>query len=286
MSYKTMLMPWDTPTGQVIDPAADTAAALARRFGAHLVVMATGVEPGIAAYGFGGPGAATIAMQSAAAAEEAEARRSAAAAWLTERAQTDAPLVGEARVITGPLEVLSDLLAQEVRVVDLAIMPAPYAIPEREDLAVALLEAALFEGSVPVLVFPSTPMEVIGRRVIIAWDGGVEATHALRGAMPFLKEAEAVEVTLVDPEVAADGDEAPGAAVVRMLQRHGVKAEVALLESGGRRVGRVLCDRFEETSADLLVMGAYSHSRLREALIGGPTREILKTVPGPVLMAH
>ncbi len=280
MAYKTILLHWDPQSEDGPGPAAAATATLAERFDAHVVVLGVGVEPGIAAYGFGGPGAAAIALQSEAAEAEAEERRAAAAAWLAE-----AKLPGEARALTGPVELLSDSMARAVRLVDLVVLPAPYASP-REDVSVGLLEAALFDGSAAVLVCPETLPETLGEKIVMAWDGGLEALHALRAAMSFLAGASRVEIALIDPEEPAEGEEAPGSGVATFLRRHGVAAEIAAIPSEGRTVGATLAAHMQSSGADLLVMGAYGHSRLREALIGGPTRELLKTVPCPVLMAH
>ncbi len=285
MAYKTILAHWEAPEAADPGPIAAALVELQGRFGAHLTLLAIGVEPGISAYGFGGPGAATIAMQTEAAEAEAETRRAAAAAWIAEAGRADAALGAEARAVRGPIELLAETLAEEAKLADLVVVAAPYA-SLREDLAVGVLEASLFDAAAPVLVLPEAPVERIGQRVMIAWDGGLEARHAVRAAMGFLADAERVEIVLVDPEPAPDGAPAPGAGIATLLSRHGIAAEIAALESGGRRVGTVLAERMSESGADLLVMGAYGHSRLREALIGGPTREILKAVPGPVLMAH
>lgn len=277
MEHRTLLVHWDEGPGT--QAAADSAAALVRAGGGHLILLALGLEPGVAAYGFGTPGAAAIAVQADSAREEAEALRGAASAWL---AAADVP--GEVRALTCPADCLGATMAEQARRSDLVVCAPPHA-SAREDAAMRLLEGALFEGSTPVLVCPSV-IAAPPAQAIVAWDGGAEALAALRASLGLLKRAEAVELLMIDPDPGLSSESEPGAETAVMLARHGVKVSLAHVPSAGHTVGEALCRRVAESGAGLLVMGAYGHSRLREALIGGPTRDILRRVPCPVLMAH
>ena len=109
---------------------------------------------------------------------------------------------------------------------------------------------------------------------------------AVRRALPFLKAAEMVDITVVDPPSHGPERSDPGGLLCQMLVRHGVRAEVSVLAKTLPRVSDVLARHVRDRDADLLVMGAYGHSRFREAILGGATRNMLEQAEVPVLMAH
>jgi nucleotide-binding universal stress UspA family protein len=152
-------------------------------------------------------------------------------------------------------------------------------------------EVALAVGR-PVLVVPYAGVwKAIGRRVLVGWDSGREATRAINDAMPLLTGAQTVTILAIDPAVEA-GDhgaghgEVPGGDIALHLARHGVKATVETTASAGIGAGNALLSRASDLEADLLVMGAYGHSRVRELMLGGTTRTVLESMTLPVLMAH
>jgi nucleotide-binding universal stress UspA family protein len=140
----------------------------------------------------------------------------------------------------------------------------------------------------PVLVVPyAGRFENVGQRVVIAWNSAREAARAVHDAMPLLIAAEAVTVLTIDPREGPQGHgELPGADISLHLARHGVKAQVERTVSADLPVGEVLLSRLADLGADLLVMGAYGHSRMRELLLGGATRSLLQSMTVPVLMSH
>lgn len=149
-------------------------------------------------------------------------------------------------------------------------------------LATQVVEQVVMGAGGPVVMLPrGTPPRSLGRRVVAAWNGSREAARALRDAMPFLEAADAV--TLVAFGEAAG--ETVGAAVSRLL-RHGVEAMPVRLPEPEGEIGTALLAEAESRGADLLVMGAYGHSRLRELVLGGATREVLATADLPVLMSY
>lgn len=278
MAYRTILLHWEDAGAPA--RAADLAAALARRFDAHLTILGFGVEPGLAAYGFGGPAAGALAYEVEGARTQAAERRDEAEAWLAAAA-----VRGEVRAITCSIDLIGETVGKAARLADLVVLAQPYG-GAREDVAVRALEGALFDGAAPVLVCPEGLTAAPGRRILVAWDGGLEAVHAVRGAMGFLAAAEAVEVVLIDPDPGFDGEAEPGADLARLLSRHGIAVTLAQVPSAGRSVAEVLSRRLVETGADLLVMGAYGHSRFRQAILGGTTRSMLEQAPVPVFMAR
>ncbi len=127
----------------------------------------------------------------------------------------------------------------------------------------------------------------IGRRVLVAWNASREATRAVTDAMPFLEHAGLVTVLTANARTTDMGHgDLPGADIALHLARHGVRAEAAPTHSGDVDVGEWLLSRAADLEVDLMVMGAYGHSRLRELVMGGATRSILQHMTVPVLFSH
>lgn len=139
----------------------------------------------------------------------------------------------------------------------------------------------------PVLVVPyAGKFEKVGRNVIVAWDGGLEATRAITNAMPMLKRADKVTLVVFNPGSRYDvHGEQPGADIALFLARHDIKVEV-LQHTTNQDVGNSLLSLAADMSADSIVMGGYGHSRFKEVLLGGVTMTMLKTMTVPVLMSH
>ena len=154
----------------------------------------------------------------------------------------------------------------------------------------------LLHSGRPVLIVPYAPPlpllapPAAARNVLISWNASKEASRAVSAALPLLQRAGQVHVAIFDAKVhAAEHGDEPGAELLQYLARHGVEARVHLLDGGGVRrgdIGEALLSHAGDLSADLLVMGAYGHSRLRETILGGVTRTILQSMTIPVLMAH
>lgn len=139
----------------------------------------------------------------------------------------------------------------------------------------------------PVLIVPyAGSFEHIGKKILVAWDGSMEASRAINGALPFLRQAQEVKVVVfnADKQVNVHGEQ-PGADIALYLARHGVNLDV-LQETTDQDSGNALLSLAADTFADLLVMGCYAHSRFREVLLGGASRTVLETMTLPVLMAH
>lgn len=150
------------------------------------------------------------------------------------------------------------------------------------------IDGTLFNSARPVLVLPKgKPARLDPRTVVLAWNSRLEAARAVREALDLLKGAKIVHVTMVDPRSAyGKNGEEPGADIAGYLARHGVSVSVERLPSGGHRVHDVINRFASDVAADLIVMGAYGHSRMRERVFGGVTRSMLENAVVPVLMAH
>lgn len=157
----------------------------------------------------------------------------------------------------------------------------------REDgvgpLTRSIAETALFGSGKPVLIAPAKPPEAIGSRIVIGWNRSASSVRAVQAAMPLLKSANHISMVSVKTN-AKDGAEA--GAMAEYLALHDVSVEVKEIEPDYRPVSEVLLDEVKQVKADLLVMGAYSHSRLRELILGGVTRNIFASADIPVLMAN
>jgi nucleotide-binding universal stress UspA family protein len=178
--------------------------------------------------------------------------------------------------------------ALHARYVDLTILGQ--LDPDRgdADLVRPRPEHVTLASGRPILVVPyAGRFETVGRRVLIGWNATREATRAVNDAMPLLAAAEVVTVLTIDAREGSDAHgELPGADISLHLARHDVKAEVERTVSAGIPAGEVLLSRAADLGADLLVIGAYGHSRVRELLLGGATRSILQSMTVPVLMSH
>ena len=163
---------------------------------------------------------------------------------------------------------------------DLIALARPVEAEDR--LYAPALEAALFTTGRPVLLSPSEKPKGLGSRVLVAWNDGAESARALAAAMPFLIDAETVDVVAIQDA----GCEADPAAMTPYMKRHGIEATCRRLDPDYRDLGEQLLDEAKACEADLLVMGASGHSRLRELVLGGVTRQILATATIPVLMMH
>jgi nucleotide-binding universal stress UspA family protein len=145
------------------------------------------------------------------------------------------------------------------------------------------LEAALFESGRPVLIAPAAVPQVIGRNVLIAWNGSTEQTRTTAFALPLLRMAETVTLLSVE------GGMTPGPTgeeFAQYLRLNGIAVTAVTVGLGKRTTGEVILDHAKTLGCDLLVKGAYTQSRLRQMVFGGATRHILATAALPVLMAH
>lgn len=258
-----------------------TAMELARREQAHLDVLCLGIDRTQPGFYYAGANA-MIVQDNLTQAREDSVRLEAHATKLLE----GAPHPWGATAISSQMVALNGLVAHRTRFSDLVVLPQPYG-PGRGYDSEAITEAAMFEGDVPVLIQPDNtifPDEI--NTVMVAWNESTEALRAVRAALPFLKRADNVNIAIVDPPQHGPERSDPGGALSQMLSRHGVRPEVSVLSKTLPRVCDVLIRHAGDIGADLIVMGAYSHSRFRESILGGATRNMLELAQVPVLMAH
>jgi nucleotide-binding universal stress UspA family protein len=158
--------------------------------------------------------------------------------------------------------------------------------PDKAAVEELIAESTLFESGRPVIVVPyiqKAPLKL--DRIMVCWDGSRPAARAIADAMPLLERAGQVEVVIIANE-SGKQDEIPGADMGEHLARHGLKVNINRIVGGDVDVPDMLLSHAADSSADFIVMGGYGHSRLREFVLGGVTRAILRSMTVPVLMSH
>jgi len=183
---------------------------------------------------------------------------------------------------TGWIETVGaedEVLVRRGRLADLLVVARPTVHSEAP--SVVTFNAAVFESGRPVLVAPTEVLRSFGQKVAISWNGSAEAARAVTAALPLIKHADSVCILNVD----TDDTDAEGAAdLAEYLAWHGVSAEQCAVPMDDGPVGAAIIAACAD--ADLLVMGAYTHSRLRQLILGGVTRHVLEHATLPLLMAH
>lgn len=258
----------------------DAASHLATRHEAHLIGLY--VMPPIPTFGATAYGAGLIKGELAKMREEAGRVQKAFEAACQSR-----PFVNEWRLVEAKYEGVAEMVMEHGRAADLIIAGQRDRSWDFSPL-LDVPERLTIESGRPVLVVPhSGRFAKFGERVTIAWNGRREAARAVFDALPLLQAAKNVRIIWVNPqdEARAAGD-LPTAEIASALARHGVKCEAATAYATDIKVGDTLLSGLTDDGSDLLVMGAYGHSRLREFVFGGATRHILDHMTVPVLMSH
>ena len=288
MAIRKILLPL---TGTAAGESAMTVALMvARLWNAHVTALHVRVDSrDVAPLAGEGLSGAMIEEMMSATEKESGARASAVRSMFERFVVQHNVTVAEARAgadaatasfaaVTGREE---DLVAQHARLADLTVVPHP---DSGSDVSSSdALHAVLFDSGRPVLIAPPEAPATIGRRICLGWNGTAESTAAVLAALPWLQQAEAVRILSSD-DYQRRG---PGAHdLAEYLALHGVQTDSAVFKAENRDVGAGMLAATREFRADLLVMGAYSHSRLRQLILGGVTRHVLENATIPVLMCR
>jgi nucleotide-binding universal stress UspA family protein len=277
MSYKSILVQIDS--GQQGWQRIKVAANLAYRFDAHLTGLATIGTLQIAAP-LGHDPITTYNIQ---AIEQLRESAELAVKEFSEFCKAEGVRSFEAYAEEGsPVEKVS----QHARYCDLLVLgqsgDSNQFIPTPEDLP----EGVLFASCRPIVYVPyAGKFEAIGGKILILWNGSLEAARAVRDAIPLLQRANKVQIACFNAKTKPNQGAEPGTDVSHYLSHHGIKASVTRSTVSGE-IGEHALSLATDTDADLIVMGGYGHSRIREWFLGGVTRTILKSMTVPVLMAH
>jgi nucleotide-binding universal stress UspA family protein len=280
MSYKDLLVHVDE--SKACAKRIEAAIGLAAAHEAHLTAVSVRSEPPALAY-------ATVALPQEvlhALSREATERAEAALERFADAARR-AGIAYATRMDDGLDVALPETLALHARHADLIVLGQV----DEDDPAVRhrrLPEEVTLNSGRPTLVIPYIgAAATIGERIMVAWNASREAARAIGDAMPLLERAKAVTVVSVNARPGPHGHgEEPGADIGAHLARHGIKVEVEQLEARDVDAPNAILSHLADAGSDLLVMGCYGHSRLRELVLGGVTRTILHDMTVPVLMTH
>jgi len=280
MSIKSILA--ITETGGAVENV-EKAISVARACDAHLTLLIIGEMPDLPFYGYGGHGYVEIWAQEC---DQRKSELAAVTAKVEERLEREGiPFDVRSGLASGSRE--DDLVARHAIYCDLALVLRS-SDEELTTLAKNMIDGALFDSGRPILYVPAAfKPDGPGVSVAIAWNARREAARAVSDALPFLAMARKVTILVVDPAVGdSDHGEEPGSDIATVLARHDLQVTVQDVASAGRPVSEALADTVRELGADLLVMGAYGHSRLRQNILGGTTREMLEQSTVPLLLSH
>ncbi|WP_372618805.1 universal stress protein [Falsiroseomonas sp.] len=292
MAYRRLLLPL---TGTAAGEAAlATALMVARVWNAHLHCLHVRVDARDVAPLAGEGLSGAMIEEMMAATERESGERANRVRQLFERFTTvhgDVTLVADATTavktpgVSLSFETISgreeDVVAQQSRLFDMAVVPHPEA---EEDVSSSdALHAVLFDSGRPVLIAPRVAPATIGTRVVIAWNGSAESAAAVAAALPWLHRAQAVRI-LYSEDYQRRGPGAEG--IQAYLRWHDIEAEAVPFKPATREVGAGLLGAARDFGADLMCQGAYSHSRLRQLILGGVTRHVLENADLPVLMCR
>jgi nucleotide-binding universal stress UspA family protein len=261
------------------DPAGQYAISLADAFEAHVMGVAFSFDPVIPGIVMGGIPPEFIESQRI----ESDKRARAAVARF-EHAAKLAGVSAETRIISASISGGADELGRLARRFDMVVVGQAEGDKAMPDEVVD--EGVLFESGRPVIFVPY--IQKIGLkldRVMVCWDGSRAATRAVADSIPLLQKAKMVEIVLVTTK-GFKADEAPGVDLAKHLARHGLDVNLKRITSPEIDVASTILSYAADSSADMIVMGGYGHSRLREFVLGGVTRSILETMTVPAFMSH
>jgi nucleotide-binding universal stress UspA family protein len=257
----------------------DYAISIASRLEAHITGIAIAFVPDIQRAGM-----AFLSVEKIEALQrDNEAATETIVEWFA-AATAGAGVSAEKRVLRANMSYAADHFGRIARRFDLAIVGQ--VEPDGSPVQAMVCESTLFESGRPMIIVPyvqTAPVKL--DRIMVCWDGSRPAARAIADAMPLLKRAKNVEVVSVSRERGKQ-DEIEGADMGHHLARHGLKVDVTRIMRGELDVEDVLLSHAADSGADFMVMGGYGHSRLREFVLGGVTRSILRTMTVPTLMSH
>jgi nucleotide-binding universal stress UspA family protein len=253
---------------------------IAARFEAHATALVVAVHLASEFSPLAAPLSAVLADLAAGAESYAARERDKVMGWI-ERASVRF----EARDVLVEQALNQQQVLAHARRADLTVLARPAAAERAHEM---MFQHLLFGAGRPVLLMPSAwRARRLWDRILIAWDAGREASRAVADALPLLKLARRVVVATVDAMPSQGGHgEAPGRGLATHLARHGVRVEVNNIDGLGRTEGVALLDQARDMDADMIVMGGYGHSRAREFVFGGVTRELSGSPKLPLFMSH
>jgi len=246
---------------------------VARAFDAHLsCVQVTPFDTFIMGDAFGGVYALPTVLEAVREREDKHKAR------LEQRLKSEGVSWDWSRFDGGPAQIVVD----RSRLADLVVLSLPEGGYDY-DRPISIVGDVVVHTRAPVLVMPQSSRALdCGGSAILAWNGAREAAHALRLTLPMLRRASSVRIVTVTE----DKTEFPPTDACEYLSRHGITSELHEWPSDGRTTAEALADAARALAGAYLVMGAYGHSRMRETVLGGTTRDMLRSSRLPLLLAH
>ncbi len=263
------------------DREVERAAAIAGALDAHLHVLVIGIAPPPPSSPYGIVSNDVWASEISEGQEAADARAATILAYLDERGVSAS--AESHHIDRGTIAAIA---ARAARYADLTLVPPTEK--GRDPFQTWVMDGALFESGRPILLMPEGEIRFPeAETVMIAWDASVEASKAVRDALGLFRQAREVHAVLIDPVPSFEGHgPEPGANLATYLGRHGISPTIHRLPREGRECADVLNRCAADFGADLIVMGGFGHSRLRQRIFGGTTVAMISRARVPVLMAH
>jgi nucleotide-binding universal stress UspA family protein len=279
MSYRSILVHFDI--GESAQRRLHLALLLAKQFDAHLTGLLTVFRPA--------PGSYYVLAGNVDYFAELDAMRTErenALEQLFKEAITRAKVSGE---WISSAEYANYAVPQRARLADLTVVGQHDPGDAESFVAEQFVENLVLSAGRPVLIVPyASEFATVGTHVLLAWDGGREATRALHDAIPFLTSAKETRVLTINAlEREPLESRIPGSDIAAIIARHGARVVTEQIDGvSDASIGDILLSRASDIGADLIVMGGYGHSRWRELVLGGATRSLLHAMTVPVLMSH
>ena len=252
----------------------------------HVAVLIVGEMPQIPIYSYGAPPYGTTVIpedwQNEARAEQdaLNAKTDAVEALLKRH-----DVSGDITIVCSEPSLTASSVARRAMLCDLAI--ASDDLRKKDNLYRQVVHGILFKSPVGIILNSGAGAALAPKHLLVAWNTSLQCASAVHQSLAILRQSDAVTVAVFDPEMSEFQDgENPGSDVAKWLTHHGCNVTVQQLPSGGREIGDCILEQSRQTGADLIVMGAFGHSRLREGIFGGTTRTLMQQTEQPVFMAH
>ncbi len=254
--------------------------------GVHLSILVVGVAPSLPMWAYGSaPYGPIIFPENWHDTYQEGGQDVADRADAIEKLLQSAGIAGDVTSAYCEAQMLDEQVAARAALCDIVLLDP--AVSEASYTFQQALEGVLFKTPVGVVINAQGVAQAVGaKRPMISWDGSLPALRALHRALPILRQAEAVTILVIDPNPHGPEGQNPGSDVATWLTRHGCNVTVQQSPSAGQDIGECILSRASELGADLIVMGAYVHSRARQRILGGTTKIMVSQKDVPTLLAH
>jgi len=284
MSFRDVLVILRPYPAQVSEATVDYAATVATALGARTSVIACAVLPKVPQRILGNA-LINVSGMIHEEGQKSEHNAKALVSLFVEAIKKKSGTLGDQFCLSRPSSEVPVVLAQHARLHDLTILSLPEGDYVSQFDAQWYAETVMFDSGAPTMILPERAASAAFDTVVVAWDKSKVAARSIADAIPLLKSAKDVRLLTVQGEKHIV-DEPSSSLMAKHLERHGIRVAVDEVQAGNRAIGDVLKAHVQSTGADLLIMGAYGHSRFREFVLGGATKTMLTHPPCPLFMSH